>query len=125
MNKVIQIAVIGLAIGFLPFSRLAAQEAEKGVCFRPVDKDHDRCVDFDTSWYYAVQLSSGWLLNVRPVNSPAIPHIWNGGQYLISAEEWKKIESALSSKGLSTACPPPSYRTERDKLKSRAELCKQ
>lgn len=103
---------------------LGAQEKNKGICFQPEDKEHEDCVDFKTSWYYAVPLSRGWVIYVRQVNSHALPFIWDKGQFLVSKEEWKKVESSLAAAGLPSVCPPPEFRQQEDRLKSRAELCK-
>lgn len=103
---------------------IESQEEKKGTCMVVMDKEKEVCVDFQTSWYYSVQFPTGWLITVRTVNSQATPHIWNEGQHFISLAEMEKLKTSLSSQGLSIVCPPPDYRSNADKLKTREQLCK-
>ena len=114
-----------LAAAFLVsgFLGLFAQSKE-GTCFMPEDKEHEECIDFTKVWYYAVPHAKGWVLNVRAINSHALPYIWDNGQFLVSNEEWEKVKSALAAQGMSLVCPHPDFRLERDRLKSRDEMCK-
>lgn len=115
----------GLLAGLLcaAFAALGSQES-KGICFLPEAKEQEVCIDFAKSWYYAEKRSGKWVVNVRDVNTQAENHVWNGGQYLIPDDEWKKIESGLNSMGLGSSCPPPDFRFTKDYLKTREEICK-
>ncbi|MCB1320940.1 MAG: hypothetical protein KDK34_11845 [Leptospiraceae bacterium] len=105
---------------------LSAQEGGSSdeICFLPVDKEIERCVNFKTKWYIPVELTTGVVIYLREVNTDAASHIWNSGQILVNREEWDKIKQALASQGLGSVCPPPEYRHPEDFLKARAEVCK-
>lgn len=106
------------------FAAPGAQE-KKGVCFTPEDKEKEVCIDFASSWFYVEQRHGDlFVIYVRQVNTRAENHIWNNGQYLISAEEFKKVEAGLSGLGFGLSCPPPDIRRLEDYLKSREEICK-
>lgn len=126
MNRSIVYTIIISAV-FMGALSLGSQEAEKkqGTCFQVANQNPiEVCIDFQNSWYYSVKHPTGWLINVRPVNTKAVRYIWNDGQFFISNEEMEKIKTSLASQGLAIVCPPPDYRYEEDKLKSREEICK-
>ena len=122
------ILLLGLAIAGTGFAQDAGNQqgaANEGICFQPIDLDRNVCINFKKSWYYPYFLSQWMVLHVRDAKAPAGQHIWNGGQYLMTPEEWEKVRTALSSQGLPERCLHPAYRmTKEEQVKTRAEACK-
>jgi hypothetical protein len=132
-TKTVYLLTILLSI-WIASSGLLAQEAgdqggatgtRTGICFQPMDLEQSVCVDFRTSWYYPYALAEWMVLYVRNVGTPASRHIWNGGQYLITPEEWERVRAALASQGLPERCLHPAYRMgKQSQIQTRKEACK-
>ena len=121
--------LLSILLGIWLFSTAAFAQQEQpqqqqGLCFLPLDYDRQVCIDFNTKWYYPVILTEWVVLYVRDAATPTSKHIWNGGQYLLTMEEWEKVKAGLAGKGLPEKCLHYEYRQlEEDQTRSRKEYC--
>jgi hypothetical protein len=131
-TKTVYLLTILLGV-WLAATALPAQDAggqggatgtQTGICFQPMDLDRSVCIDFRKSWYYPYALAEWMVLYVRDVGTPATKHIWNGGQYLITPDEWEKVRAALASQGLPERCLHPAYRMGKEaQMQTRKTAC--
>ena len=128
-TKTVYLLTILLSV-FVAGAVLAQNQGEQsgtqsGICFQPMDLDRSVCINFRKSLYYPYSLSEWMVLHVRDAGTPAGKHIWNGGQYLLTPDEWEKVRSALASQGLPDRCLHPEYRMgKEDQVKTRQAACK-
>lgn len=123
LTILLSVFVAGAALAQNEGGNAAADQS--GICFQPMDSDRNVCINFRKSWYYPYALAEWMVLHVRTSGTRAGKHIWNGGQYLMTPEEWEKVRTALASQGLPERCLHPEYRMgKEDQVKSRKEACK-